>query len=709
MTSLTNCLWPLARVDEVLRFMAQRQGLVSNAAQQPVVPDHILQDRAAFGKWLETTASMLGLEAEAIATNYAQMESLISSAAPAIFLLKVAEQQMLLAVLARRREELVVLGLEGKEYRITCASLQALICEPFETPLVPEIDHLLAEAGFSSPQKKKARAALLRERLRDRWFGDCWMLRLRMSQSLWQQARAEKIPTRFAQFVLSYAGYYGLWITSWALVGRGALQGRLEFEWLLAWVLLLATLILARLLSHWLESLLATSAGALIKQKLLYGALQLDPDRIRHQGAGQLFSRVAEAETVETLSLSGGFFALFAAIELVLTVFVLAAGPAPGTQLVLLLLWLACIIALAVRYLRRRERWTATRLAISHDLVERMVGHRTRIVQEARAHWHDEEDQALADYFEHSKSMDRLGTAPMALAARGWVVLGLCGLAPVFITETLSPEMLAVGIGGILLGYRALLKFTQGLTYLVGAYIAWQQLAAFLKAASQPDSNRTYAALLATNSNGSESHGLLVDARELTFRYRENGRPVLQDFDLKISTGERLLLQGPSGGGKSTLASLLTGLRPPNAGLLLLRGLDRQTLGTTGWRNRIVTAPQFHENHVVTATFAFNLLMGKRWPPRPEDLEEAETVCRELGLGELLQKMPAGLMQMVGETGWQLSHGERSRLYMARALLQNADLIILDESFAALDPENLQTAMQCAIARAKTLMVIAHP
>jgi ATP-binding cassette subfamily B protein len=78
-------------------------------------------------------------------------------------------------------------------------------------------------------------------------------------------------------------------------------------------------------------------------------------------------------------------------------------------------------------------------------------------------------------------------------------------------------------------------------------------------------------------------------------------------------------------------------------------------------------------------------------------------------LGELLQRMPAGLMQMVGETGWQLSHGERSRLYMARALLQNADLIILDESFAALDPENLQKAMQCAINRAATLMVIAHP
>ncbi|MCI0694105.1 ATP-binding cassette domain-containing protein, partial [candidate division KSB1 bacterium] len=88
---------------------------------------------------------------------------------------------------------------------------------------------------------------------------------------------------------------------------------------------------------------------------------------------------------------------------------------------------------------------------------------------------------------------------------------------------------------------------------------------------------------------------------------------------------------------------------------------------------------------------------------------EAEEICRALGLGELLARMPAGLLQMVGETGWQLSHGERSRMFMARALLQNADLVILDESFGALDPATLRRCLQTAIARSRTLMVIAHP
>jgi ATP-binding cassette subfamily B protein len=71
--------------------------------------------------------------------------------------------------------------------------------------------------------------------------------------------------------------------------------------------------------------------------------------------------------------------------------------------------------------------------------------------------------------------------------------------------------------------------------------------------------------------------------------------------------------------------------------------------------------------------------------------------------------MPAGLQQMVGESGWQLSHGERSRLFIARALLQNADLMILDESFAALDPKTLAEAMSCVLHYAPTLLVIAHP
>jgi ABC-type bacteriocin/lantibiotic exporter with double-glycine peptidase domain len=201
----------------------------------------------------------------------------------------------------------------------------------------------------------------------------------------------------------------------------------------------------------------------------------------------------------------------------------------------------------------------------------------------------------------------------------------------------------------------------------------------------------------------------VLEAHDLVFHYRERGARVLDGCSLRIWPGERLLLEGPSGGGKSTLATLLLGVRPPDAGLVLLGGLDRQTLGTAGWRQRIVAAPQFHDNHVFSGTVAFNLLLGRRWPPAPEDVAQAEALCRALGLGTLLDHMPAGLLQMVGETGWQLSQGERSRLFIARTLLHGADCLLLDESFAALDPETLQQVMQCVLERAPTLLVIAHP
>jgi ATP-binding cassette subfamily B protein len=325
--------------------------------------------------------------------------------------------------------------------------------------------------------------------------------------------------------------------------------------------------------------------------------------------------------------------------------------------------------------------------------------------------WHDGEDQALARYLERSTTMDRTAAWLIAVVPRGWLVLSLLGLAPAFVAGRGSPAALAIGLGGMLLAYRAFHKLATGMWHLAGAAIAWEQVAPLFKAAARPEVGGTPAFALTpgTGTGGSDGAPAVLEAHELIFRYRDRGAPVLQGCNLRIRAGDRLLLEGPSGGGKSTLAALLSGLRVPESGLLLLRGLNRQTLGAEGWRRRVVAAPQFHENHVLTETFAFNLLMGRRWPPQPADVEAAESICRELGLDDLLSRMPAGLLQMVGETGWQLSHGERSRLYMARALLQEANLVILDESFAALDPETLHRCLSCVLKRAATVLVIAHP
>jgi ATP-binding cassette, subfamily B, bacterial len=659
MADLTTLAWPAARLGEALEALALAAGLAPRAVKPLSPPASILwQDDETLGRWLEAAAGHLGLEAEPTEIPYGEIEPLLLRVGPALLRLPGDGEPRFLALLGGGHRMISLLGPDLVVHRLRRAVVRAALCRDLEAPLAAEVDRLLVEARVPRRCQARARTAILRERLGPRPIGSCWLLRHPPGASLWQQARLARLPCRLLALVGGHAVQYLLWLLAWWMVGRGALQGRFDPGWLLAWPLLLVTLVPFRLLATWSQGRLAIGAGGLLKQRLLYGALRLEPEEIRHQGAGQFLGRVLEAEAVEALALSGGFLGLVAGMEILIAAVVLKLGAGGGTHALLLLAWVALALLLGWRYYRQRRHWTEGRLTLTHDLVERLVGHRTRLAQEGRERWHDGEDQAMARYLEGSAAMDRTAAWLMAVVPHGWLFLGLLGLAPAFVAGYSSPA---------------------------------------------------FALTPVTGADSSDGGSTVLEAHELVFRYHDRGAPVLRGCNLRIRAGDRLLLEGTSGGGKSILAALLSGLRVPESGLLLLRGLDRQTLGAEGWRRRVVAAPQFHENHVLTETFAFNLLMGRRWPPQPGDVEAAERICRELGLDDLLSRMPAGLLQMVGETGWQLSHGERSRLYMARALLQDADLVIFDESFAALDPESLQRCLRCVLNRAATVLVIAHP
>jgi ATP-binding cassette subfamily B protein len=301
--------------------------------------------------------------------------------------------------------------------------------------------------------------------------------------------------------------------------------------------------------------------------------------------------------------------------------------------------------------------------------------------------------------------MDRAAVALVAVVPRGWMLVGLCGLAPAFVAaQAGDAAALAVGLGGLLLGFKAFHRLTAGVWSLAGAAIAWQQTSPVFAAAGTLPIASTPAAPTAPSGPAS----VVLEATDLRFTHPGRQQPVLRGCTLSLTAGDRVILQGPSGGGKSTLASILAGLRSPQAGLLLADGLDYQTLGLDGWRRRIVLVPQFHENHLALGSLAFNLLMGTEWPAGEEEFSRAEGVLRELGLGPTLDRMPSGLLQTVGETGWQLSHGERSRIYLARALLQGAEVVLLDESLSSLDSENLMRCFRVAAKRSPALVVVTH-
>jgi len=485
-----------------------------------------------------------------------------------------------------------------------------------------------------------------------------------------------------ALFALCYALDYGLFVLSWWLLGKGVLVAPIDFGYLYSWALVLASMLPFRMLSTWSAGAIAVSAGELLKKRLLLGAMRLDPDELRLDGAGRNLARVFESEAVETLALSGGLLSFAASIELLVALGILTLGAGALVEGALLVAVLLLFGFLARRYFEERRRSTDHRLEMSHDLVEKMVGHRTRLAQEQPERWHAREEEDLASYEELSRRVDRLYSWIQALP-RVFLPLGILGLA----VAQPSLERLAVGLGGAILAARAMTKLADGFSDLVDAAIAWERVAPLFHAAAREPAR----AEPAPASNGRP----LVHARGVSFVYPRRSRAVLRDIGFELARGDRVLLTSPSGGGKSTLVSLVNGLRKPSSGTLLLEG-------------RVATAPQFHENHVFTGSFAFNLVMGRAWPPSGADLKEADALCRELGLGELLEKMPGSMNQMVGDTGWQLSHGEKSRLFLARALLQGSDLVLLDESFAALDPENLRQALLTARERASSLVVVAH-
>ncbi len=709
-TQADTLTWSAGQLAQAMEGLAIASGLEPRPVQASCDSGSNSLPDGVFEKWIQQNARWHGLEAEHIDVTYDAVDEMLRQVGPALLKIPGNDVPQFLALLGDGKgngKSVSALAPDLSTRKVSPSWIRSRLVDSLEEPLAREIQPLIELAGIPEQRRHRARAALIHERLRNKSVTSFWKMRVPPGAGFAHQIREAKIPLRFFGLVAAYCGEYALWILSWWLIGKGALEGTFDSGWLLAWALLLLTIVPFRLLGTWWQGVVSISVAALLKRRLLYGALRLTPEEIRTQGVGQFLGRVLESEAVEAMALSGGFSALISIIELLAALFVLSWGSAATLLFLLLILWTLLIAYFGYDFYLRRRSWTAIRLKMTHDLIERMVGHRTRMAQESHAHWHDGEDEQLNRYLQLSRNVDRAALRLIALAPRGWLVVALLGLAPAFSSGVNSPEKLAIAIGGILLGYRAFRRAATSLWQLEDAAISWKQVSPLFHAATRPEA---VGIPMLRSAREPKADGLdLVEAQELTFRYQDRGEPVLRKCSFSIRAQDRILLQGHSGDGKSTLASLLIGMRTPQSGLLLLEGLDWQTLGIDGWRRRVVSAPQFHENHVLTETFAFNLLMGRNWPPSGSDIAEAEEVCRELGLGELLDRMPAGLLQMVGESGWQLSHGERSRLYIARALLQRASMIILDESFAALDPETLRRSLQCVLKRAPALMVIAHP
>jgi ATP-binding cassette subfamily B protein len=191
---------------------------------------------------------------------------------------------------------------------------------------------------------------------------------------------------------------------------------------------------------------------------------------------------VRHAQALEALAFDGGFGVLVGLLELVFAGSILAAGAGGGLHVVLLAVWTILTLALAWRYLKRLRAWTLERLRMTHDLVERMVGHRTRLAQEQPQRRDHEEDRELGSYVHTSTAMDRAILPIIGVMPRGWMFVALAGIAPAFVSGRAQPADVAIALGGMLLAGRALTSVSNGVAAVGRASVAWSQVAAFFRA-----------------------------------------------------------------------------------------------------------------------------------------------------------------------------------------------------------------------------------
>ncbi|MCM3730234.1 ABC transporter ATP-binding protein/permease [Fictibacillus nanhaiensis] len=195
-----------------------------------------------------------------------------------------------------------------------------------------------------------------------------------------------------------------------------------------------------------------------------------------------------------------------------------------------------------------------------------------------------------------------------------------------------------------------------------------------------------------------------IELSEVAFGYPEKDEQVLKGLSFSVQPGEAVALVGPSGSGKSTIIDLLLRLYDPDSGSIYIDGIDISSIDAGWLRSQIAIVSQ--DVQLRNGSLADNLRIAK---PEATD-EELLSAIHDSGLGEFIQSLPDGLNTLVGERGSLLSGGQKQRLSLARALVKDAAILVLDEASSALDPIT-EVQVNEAINKRKskqTVFIISH-
>ena len=259
---------------------------------------------------------------------------------------------------------------------------------------------------------------------------------------------------------------------------------------------------------------------------------------------------------------------------------------------------------------------------------------------------------------------------------------------------SLSPQdlvmclILSLGIVGPLMNFTTYINETKAIEYAV------HDVDELLHAEELPDAEKPV-----------DIQSKDIQLQDVSFSYdKESGKQVLSHINLKIPEGKFTALVGPSGGGKSTIARLIARFWDVNDGKIIIGGVDIRSMPLAQLADIVSFVTQ--DNFLFNESVRENIRKGNLAATD----EEVENIAKASGCHEFIMKLENGYDTVVGSSGGHLSGGERQRIAIARAMLKNAPIVILDEATAYTDPEN-EAVIQSAVSKlvqGKTLIVVAH-
>jgi ATP-binding cassette subfamily C protein CydC len=463
-----------------------------------------------------------------------------------------------------------------------------------------------------------------------------------------------------------------------------------------------------RILSRYAEKLLGHDATLRVARDLrvwfFRRALPRAPLGLGRLRVGDLMARlVADIEAVDGLLVRaiGPLLALLM-LSLVAVGIALSLLPSAGLLLLGVLLLLGGAIpwitshGVATLEADRAEARAALRAAVQ----EGIEGATDLAAMDATAAWLqslDARSRTVAAWEDRRKQRLAAGAAGAAAHA-GVSAFALPAMLWVLLSAAHEGRIAAATAGGLFFMTLAVLEAAAGIA------LAWQAWRAATASARRLHDITLSSGALADNTGASPAaHGEL-ELRDVSFHWPGSTRQVLQGAQLRVAAGERVVIYGDSGEGKSSLLALVLRLCDPQAGNVRFNGDDLRTLDAAQWHARIAWLPQ--EAPVFSGSVRENLQLGD---PQATDARLWQAL-EQVRLDTRFRDGEAGLDTWVGESGATLSAGQSRRLALARALLRDAPLLLLDEPTEGLDHDTADALMRdmAAACEGRSVLIISH-